>query len=268
MGAVYCSDGIENNWYSDELTTTLIAYRIIKNDSALQHFKEPIQLYVLGTKQKYHGWNTYRAANIISTILPDLLNESNNKKVTATVSLSGRENKTLTEFPYKTVLSAGERLQIEKKDGIPLIYSAYSIKRVTEENPGDAFEISTEINGGNPYFTAGKTVKITAKVVVKQKNAEHLMIEIPIPAGCSYASKPSYYWQNNEVYREYYKEKTVIFCERLPEGEYQFGIELLPRYSGTYTVNPAKIEMMYFPVINANNAIEKVWIGDENKLNH
>lgn len=78
-------------------------------------------------------------------------------------------------------------------------------------------------------------------------------IHLPFPAGCSYDSKPVY-TSGCEVYREYFKEKTVIFSERLPIGTYRFNIPLLPRYTGKYTLNPAKVELMYFPVINANNS--------------
>jgi hypothetical protein len=34
----------------------------------------------------------------------------------------------------------------------------------------------------------------------------------------------------------------------------------MPRYSGKYTLNPAKAELMYFPMFNANNELKKVTI--------
>ena len=84
------------------------------------------------------------------------------------------------------------------------------------------------------------------------------MINVPIPGGCSYSDKNDYH--PFEVHREYFKNETSIFCERLSKGEYVFKISLLPRYTGVYTLNPAKVEMMYFPIFNANNAIRKVMI--------
>jgi len=84
------------------------------------------------------------------------------------------------------------------------------------------------------------------------------MINIPIPGGCSYADKKNNY--ANESHREYFKNETSIFIEKLSKGNYTFEIELIPRYSGTYTLNPAKIELMYFPTFNANNEIKKVEI--------
>ncbi|MDR3235206.1 MAG: hypothetical protein LBT48_00560, partial [Prevotellaceae bacterium] len=158
-------------------------------------------------------------------------------------------------FPFETVLSAGESLHIEKKSGTPLIYSAYRLKRVADEYTGDAFEIHTRLN--NDSLTAGEKTTLFVTVNVKQKNAEHVMIEVPIPAGCSYASKNNYH-QGREVYREYFKDRLAIFCEQLPVGTYEYKIELLPRYSGRYLLNPAKVEMMYFPVIHSNNSMRKV----------
>jgi hypothetical protein len=262
LGSVYCDDGIERFWYNDKLMTTLIAYRIIRNDSALLNLKEPMQMYILKTKQ--WSWNTYQASSAIMTILPDLLAESTSRNNQSTLVLSGKENREVTEFPYETTLTAGEQLNLEKKSGTPLIYSAYQLKYVTNRNTGDAFEVFTSLE--NDSLAAGEKTTLFVTVNVKQKNAEHVMIEVPIPAGCSYASKNNYYsgyYSGNQVYREYYKDRVAIFCESLPIGVYTYQIELLPRYSGRYILNPAKVEMMYFPVIHANNDLRKIWIREK-----
>ena len=94
---------------------------------------------------------------------------------------------------------------------------------------------------------------------------KYLMIEVLIPAGCSYNSKSQSFnwrWGWHETYRESFKDRTVIFCENLPQGTYSFEIELLPRYTGSYTLNPTKAEMMYFPVINSNNDLRRIDIKD------
>jgi uncharacterized protein YfaS (alpha-2-macroglobulin family) len=86
------------------------------------------------------------------------------------------------------------------------------------------------------------------------------MIEIPIPAGCSYKSKEQQ-WDNNEVHREYFKEKVSIFCRSLKQGKYTFTVNLIPRYNGKYTLNPAKAEMMYFSVFYGREGMKQVVIG-------
>ncbi|PWV56650.1 hypothetical protein C7475_1011167, partial [Chitinophaga sp. S165] len=37
-----------------------------------------------------------------------------------------------------------------------------------------------------------------------------------------------------------------------------FNVSLLPRYSGSYHLNPAKAEMQYFPVFMGREALKKV----------
>lgn len=256
LGTINIKDTIAPRyWYYDNDAANIVAYRIMRNDSVLNQYVDGMQMSILGTKR--YGWNTYRASSALMTILPDLLSESASADSQAKVVLSGKDNQTIKEFPYNTTLQRGERLSITKESGIPLFYSAYTIKRRKEQHFGEAFDVKTAIS--QPRLQKGMSAWINVEVVVKQDNAEHVMIEVPIPAGCSYKDKRQSY-SGYEVYREYFKEKAVIFCEKLPKGKYTYTIELLPRYSGEYTLNPAKVEMMYFPVINSNNDLRKVSI--------
>ena len=91
------------------------------------------------------------------------------------------------------------------------------------------------------------------------KKAEYVMIEVPIPAGCSYDDNEfnsSYY----EVHREYFKNKTSIFCQQLVPGKHIFKIRLQPRFTGSYFMNPVKAELMYFPTFYGRNEIKKTLI--------
>lgn len=189
------------------------------------------------------------------------MTEMGSKNMTS-VLLDGKENRSLIEFPYETQLAPGENLTLEKKSGLPLVYSTYTVKRVSDANVGKAFEVISTL--GSDTLTAGIPVELNVTLQVKQEGADYVMLEIPIPAGCSYASKPNCFWRQ-EVHREYFKDKTVIFSENLPMGTYHFKISLLPRYTGKYTLNPAKVELIYFPVVNANNEKRKVEIVERNK---
>jgi len=254
LGAINIKDTLRSlHWYYDNDAANVIAYRIARNDSVLQNYVDGMQMYILGTKR--YGWNTYQASSALMTILPDLLSESASVDNQATVILSGKENKSIKEFPYNATLKSGEQLTIKKESGMPLIYSAYTMKRRIGEHFGEAFEITTSMSSKN--LERGVPVTMEVNVKVKQDNAEHVIIEIPIPAGCSYQNKYRGY-NHYEVYREYFKEKVAIFCEKLPKGEYKYTINLMPRYSGQYILNPAKAEMMYFPVINSNNDMKKI----------
>ena len=85
------------------------------------------------------------------------------------------------------------------------------------------------------------------------------MIEVPIPAGCSYGNN-KYSGSYREVHREYFKHKTNIYLENINEGSYTYSIKLQPRFSGAYTLNPTKVELMYFPTFSGNNGVKKTVI--------
>ena len=115
--------------------------------------------------------------------------------------------------------------------------------------------VKTYFKDSVKVLLTGKPIELIAEVVVK-KESDYVMIEIPIPAACSYNSTQQYYW--GATYREYFREKTSIFCANLKPGKYTFSIDLLPRYTGTYTLNPAKAELMYFPVFYGRNEMTRV----------
>lgn len=258
MGGVYCvGNGVTPYYCNDsELENTLIAYRMIENEPLLKHLKASMQWHILHSRRD--GWNTYQASSAIATILNDLLAEQTQQGVSAVVELNGKENRQLTEFPYTVSLKFGERLELIQKEGIPLFFSTSATKQVLKENAGETFEVHSEFECGD-MLIAGVPATLTVTLDVKQP-AEYVMLEVPIPASCSYASKPNP--DSKEVHREYFKEKTVIFCEKLPIGEYIYHIPLLPRFTGTYSLNPAKVELMYFPVVNANNNIRSIQVID------
>ena len=89
------------------------------------------------------------------------------------------------------------------------------------------------------------------------KDADYVQIEIPIPAGCSFAVKKQDNWK---THTEYLKDKMVVFVEKMEKGVYSYEIELEPRYTGNYHLNPAKAELMYFPVYYGRNNIKKMAI--------
>jgi uncharacterized protein YfaS (alpha-2-macroglobulin family) len=256
----FAEDRPSYSWYHGDLVSNAIAYRIIKRDSTLQHMATPMQMYFLSLRRK-GGWNTYEASNVLYSILPDLIAEGSTKKLPASVSVNGKVNGQLTQFPYKLELAAGEELHIRKDTGLPLYFMQYMEERVTTPQAGtDAFKIETTFS--EPSLKAGKPIVLTTIIEVKRDaKLEHVMIEIPIPGACSYADKRQY-GNAIETHREYFKEKTVIFCENMTEGRYLFQVHLLPRFTGTYYVNPTQVSLMYFPVINANTGLERVKVTE------
>ncbi len=242
---------------NSDIQNTLVAYRILKNVGGHDTTLSKIRLYLLETKQNNRWWNTYESAQILETILPDMLQTSNLDEK-STLTISGNINKSIDTFPVTVKLSAADNISVSKKGFAPVYLTTY--QQTWNKNPqikkGD-FEIITYFENRPTNLVQGEKINLTAELDVK-KDADFVLINIPIPAGCSYGVKRQH--RVNEIHREYFKNETAIFCEKLKKGKYTFEIELIPRFSGTYTLNPAKAELMYFPTFNANNEIKKIRI--------
>ena len=261
LNEIYFSDDRPTyHWYRAGVCNNAIAYRIVRRDSVLRDMTTRMLMYFLSSR-KNSRWNTYEASGVVTTILPDLISAGSSKKAVASVRLTGQVNAAVRKFPYRTSLTDGQQLHITKDTGAPLYCMQYVEERVTTAQSGsDAFTIKTQFS--QTLLKAGTPAILKATVEVKRDaKLEHVMIEIPIPGGCSYADKDQV--RNRiETHREYFKDRTVIFCENMHPGTYGVQVELLPRFTGKYHVNPAQVSLMYFPVVNANNDMRTVNISE------
>jgi uncharacterized protein YfaS (alpha-2-macroglobulin family) len=173
--------------------------------------------------------------------------------------MSGLVNQNIDAFPFNRQVSPSGPLVISAVGNSPIYVTAY--QEYWETQPAltaSNFVVSTSLEGSAGELQAGKPVALQVTVEVK-RDAEYVMIEVPIPAGCSYASKPQS-WTNQEVHREYYNHKTNIYCELLKKGTYTYSIPLLPRYAGSYTLNPAVAQCMYLPLIKGQEGMKRISI--------
>ena len=259
LGDVYFSDEKESRyWYDNNLAANVVAYRIVRNDSVLRHLLMPMQMHFIASR-KNDGWNTYQSSSLLMNVLPDLLKDGYTKGRAATIQISGKENKTITSFPYSVELMPDEELNIHKESGLPVYFMQYVNERVTKAKTGIAgFRIRTHFSNNRMQLDAGIPIDLIVDVNVdKQSSAENVMIEVPIPGACSYADKRQVY-NGVETHREYFKDRTLIFCEKLVPGNYSFVIHLLPRFTGRYFINPSQVSLMYIPVVNANTDMKQV----------
>ena len=250
------------NFFDNSIQLSAMAYKIIKNEGKHPDMLSRIRDYFL-EQRKSGGWrNTYESSIILETILPDLLKENKQVKPSS-ITITGDKTETITTFPYSTTLSA-KTLSVSKTGGLPVYITGYqqfwnpNPEKVSKDFTVDAW---FERNGNKlSKLKGGEKVELKAEVTARG-DADYVMVEIPIPAGCSYEGKEQS-WQNNEVHREYFKEKVSIFCRKLKQGKYTFTINLMPRYDGKYNLNPAKAEMMYFPVFYGREGMKNVIVGN------
>ena len=286
VGSMYW-EAIKDNTFRLPSTTaienTLTAYHILKHLGGYEKELEKIRNYFFECRHNASWQNTYHASRIIETIMQDMLDKDTT--YSEAVMYIDNPNKRVTSFPHTEEINTKQPVQIRKEGTLPLFVTVYqqawnphpapesskgfTVKTrlcqgdggidITDLCQGDGGIDITDLkeNRDNVYtLTAGKPAYLEVIVSI-DSDADYVQIEAPIPAGCSYESKPTGFY-GNEAHREHFKEKVSIFCNRLQKGEHRFMIELMPRFYGKYTLNPAKAELMYFPVFYGNETVKTI----------
>lgn len=257
FGGIYWG---EEGWrfWNNSVQNTLMMYRILRRAGGHSRELSQIRQYFLEQRKDGQWRNTYESSLILETILPELFS-SDQKPKPAVVAINQTR---FDKFPFEQQYEAGTHLQIKKEGAMPVYFSAYQQFQNREPKAvSKDFTVSSRLmqDGRDvPTLKAGKTALLRVEVTARA-DADYVMIEVPIPAGCSYGNKLQKFW-GVETHREYLKNKTAIFCTRMQQGTYTFDIVLMPRYTGNYVLNPAKAELMYYPVFYGREAIKKVMI--------
>jgi TonB-dependent SusC/RagA subfamily outer membrane receptor len=258
FGNVYWGEANSFFW-DNSIQNTLLAYQILKANGGYRTALDKIARYFLEQRKDGAWRNTYESSLILETILPELITEGKKPEPS---SLVLNKTETVKTFPFSKVIEPG-KLSVDKKGNAPVYFTAYQqFQNSNPEKVSKDFTVkSTFLQNNNEVKSLrGGTTTILKVEVEARADADYVMIEIPIPAGCSYENKPQSYW-GVETHREYFKHKTSIFCTKLKQGKYTFTVQLMPRYSGNYNLNPAKAEMMYFPVFYGREGMKKISIN-------
>lgn len=245
-------------WRDNSIQPTLLAYQILQRAGRGAELT-PIRRYLLEQRRAGRfGWrNTFETAQILAVLLPDILKGREEEKWPASLWVNGEEH---TEFPVSLKLAPEQPVQLRKTGGAPLYLTAYqTFFNQRPEARGELFDIQTALwQNGKLAKTLEQGLPAQLKVQVNASAAaDYVMLEVPIPAGCSYFREPNGR-RGVEVHREYFRHQTAIFCEHLEPGSYEFVIDLEPRFTGQFTLNPAKAELMYFPVFFGRTGVEQV----------
>lgn len=247
-------------FFDNAIQNTLLVYQLLKRAGGYEASLKKIRYYFLEQRKNGQWRNTYESSLILETILPDLL--TGEAAAASSLVIQKDQPVTVRSFPYTATLTPGEKISVSKQGSMPVYFTAYqqNWNASPQKVAGDFAVQSVFEHQGKPVnkLKAGEPVVMKVTVTV-QADADYVMVEIPIPAGCSYKDKTQS-WRGLEVHREYNKNKVSIFCNRLVKGRYMFEVSLLPRYTGRYHCNPAKAEMMYFPVFFGREEMKKVVI--------
>lgn len=259
LGHIYFQDSLPNNHtFDNSVQNTLLAYRILRQSnepktSTLTKMRQ----YLIAQRQTNSWRNTFESAQIIQTLLPDILAENSIQTKQELFFKQNEVTNSISDFPKEIELSQNP-IQLWQNKNAPIFLSLSQSQWISEpEAKQKHFKIKSQFNPNSKTIKAGEVTKMNVQIEVLKKS-NYVILEIPIPAGCDYYDKKA----SNpvEVHREYFKNYVSIFCEALPEGTYDFDIALIPKFSGTYTLNPAQIKLMYFESINANTTSQIIKI--------
>lgn len=253
----------------NDIRLTLLAHDILVEAGKKEEAQKVRTFFVENRKHsgQRHNWrNTLETAIILRSILPGILEEGKKVREKIQVQFTGAIANTIDSFPYQFKLSEfSEDLTIKKTGSSRLYLTAYqTFWNDTPTKTDSTFAVSTflEQEGSKvQQLEKAKAAELVVEVESKQR-AGYLMLEVPIPASCSYASKPNGR-RGVEVHREYDIHQTSIFIEDLPPGKHEFRISLEPRYSGKFNLNPAKMEQMYFPTFYGREGIRRVEVAEK-----
>ncbi|RYY59703.1 MAG: hypothetical protein EOO05_12455, partial [Chitinophagaceae bacterium] len=249
--------GTDNySWHSNAMAATVLAFRVLSAAGGHEAELKAIVGYFLSRRTKGRWGNTVESAAVTSAILPFILKGQSGFTDKARLLINGTN--IVDSFPATLRLNADDEITISRTGGGLLFLTAsQDTFNVNPQPVRDKFEINTwfEVAGRRTSFLSAGTNAIMKITVDVKKDAEYVQFEIPIPAGCTYASKPQL---DPRVHIEYLKDKQVFFMASVPTGKYDFEIRLEPRYTGVYNLNPAKSYLMYFPVFYGQTGVKSV----------
>ena len=252
-GALYWGTMVYNYQY-DQAANTLLAFEILSNDSLGRNLLPNIKKYFSSDHFTRH---TLARASLITLYLNDWT--SHHDKDSGLFGKVIIDGKTLAtgDYPFTRTYHAHDTIRIHHQ-GSESFVNIITQKVEEKPQPDETFfKISSTINQKQEKVSLAPGQITTIEVKVEAfKTADNVILEILLPAGFSYYAKPQQSY-SVESHREYYNDRTAIFCTTMPRGKYTFVIQVVPKFSGVFNLPPAKIELMYYPEIR-NNEVPKM----------
>ncbi len=258
----------------DRLACGLLAHKIL-HTAGLDEAADEAANYLLGQtpagdragSRPLLGTNTLESAKLVAALLPALLTEKKALTAPSVTLRTGNDEQVVEAFPFVLTIAA-ERItevKLQRTGSGPLPVSLSQRWFAHAPTARDAgFQLTSRVTDVRQRPLAqlglGETAYLEVEVV-SAAEADYVLIEVPIPAGCSFADRAEDKGPY-AVHREYRRDRVAIFCDRLPAGTHTYRVALAPRFAGKYTLNPVRAEMQYLPVSNGNGALQQVEIKE------
>ncbi len=248
----------ENGWYWGEemlnfsvntLQTSLLVYDILKIQGGQEETLEKIRTHFLN--YKLNARNTIEQATMLDRFMADMVAENSlQDALIPEIKINGAKKG--NQFPLQLDFKQEDTVRFEKYGAAVNVYSYEHEETRTPSSVDTIFEISRTFYQDGKKVTELKLAEPTVMEVevIVRKHAKYVLLELPIPASCSYGGGvPNLH--ANEEYRKHYKTKTAIACRNLPIGRHKFQVQLIPRFEGAFNVPPAQVGLMYFQDITS-----------------
>ncbi|MEM1214883.1 MAG: carboxypeptidase regulatory-like domain-containing protein [Bacteroidota bacterium] len=245
------------NWrlFGGRVATQALAHQLLVDAGDLATAQR-IRQYAVLERGRDRWRNTYETAAWVRLLAPYYPVQAEGD-IRAAYRAGAQAFQTLPDGT--TQIPATASVTIRHNGTHPVYLSAYQNRWDSEPEPiqGDLTIETRLIQAGQPVDSLqnGQAATLRATLNVK-KTLNYGLVEIPIPAGCAYAYTDGR--GRYENHREYFRDKLVIFYERLPPGTYTVDIPLEVRFSGQFILNPAKVEHLYFPVFHGREGMKRV----------
>ncbi len=251
FGSLYWGD-YKGGLLDNAIQLNIWMYHLLKKVGGYDYLCKKIVNYFLEKRQA--TWrNTLESAQIIEILLKENLVKKESSQVLI--------NDQLVNLPYEATIQVHDTLKIEKKGRGEVFFTNYETYWNHHPKPIDSLlKIQTHFETKNGIFIdslkTGEIIYLVANIDLP-KAGNYWMLTIPIPSTCTYYGKPIA--SGDETHREYFKNQVNIFYEVLENGNYQVKIPLKVRFEGKVSLNPLKMEMMYFPTFFGCTQINTVF---------
>lgn len=243
------------NFFYDAKGDIFSAYSLFDGTPMANNYLQTFKLK-LEFGQLEDNLNTFTRAALIEG-LTKLSLQANQKPIQAEVIVNDTLH--IKTFPYTLPLNSVHYTM--KHRGGKVFLNTAEERTIDNPVPHDsAFSIRTFIDQeGRRHDTVAVGQRCQLHVQISSfHQANHVMIEIPIPAGFRVIKKEN--MNSTNEYIEYQKSKVIIFKSQFNIGTEEIKIELQSIFRGDFTMPASKVSLMYYPFVYGNNENQRIFI--------
>lgn len=228
--------------YKDPLALTFKANEILKygGDTAGQEIKDA-RLAVSNYLSQPEWGSSNRYALACAVLADDKIAVKRKKPELRTVTVNGKPLGP-AGIPMVRRVKPGDTLVLESKGQEIFVTESRTIRTYRPVSDSMSFRINrvlpAEVKEGQEF-----EMKVS---VLNVRSSRGVVVEVPVPAGCLYASKVRDEI-SNESGRDYRHDRVLVYFEELPFGRYDFSIRLRAAYAGEFNMAPARAALEFYP---------------------